>query len=96
MAENDRSIKKTLNFFCMSGQIYQKKCDFQLHNGVFDIYDCPAINQLFVTVTYGADNQVFVQAGHAGFEGDKTKALFNRNFLQSICKNCGTKDNNSR
>ena len=79
------SVKKTLNFYDGCGNVYRKKCEFELHDGVFSVYDCPAVEQISGHITYGATNQVFI---HSGFEDDRKKELFQRKFLRSVCKNC--------
>lgn len=87
------TVKKTLNFYDGCGNIYHKTCAFKLHDGVLNVYNCPAIAQIPGHITFGAGNQVFI---HSGFEDDRKKELFNRNFLKTICKNCTMKDNTGR
>lgn len=64
MAEETKDVvKKTMCFLDGFGHTYVCKCEFPLHNGVFNPYDCQAVQTLkYPHIVGGRGNWIFVQA----------------------------------
>jgi hypothetical protein len=92
-----KTITKTLNFHDGCGNVYRKKCEFKLHNGVFSVYDCPAVEQLNnCVVSYAIVNEVHIQPKVLDDGSDADKNLYKKSNIKKFCAICTMKQNCGR
>ena len=94
MAKKEKVVQ-TMVFLDNQGNSYQQKCVFELHDGVLSVYDCPILKEFNAknnpySVSYAPANVACIHTP-AGEISDINKALWKKDFLENICKNCAMK-----